>query len=128
MGRLDAGGPRVPRRYAFDNALLYTVDAIRNELDAVSRQRAGRGREIQVLQDLKVVVELLKKLSDINAHRSPSYRSANSTPTCGTPADEELAEDPSPPAFSQIRQCDSCTHAVCISFSICFLSSGLNEN
>lgn len=64
-GRLDADGPHLPRS-AFDNALLFTVEVIRDELDAVSRQRAGRGPEIQVLQDLKVVVELLEKLSDVN--------------------------------------------------------------
>ena len=116
------GGPRIPRGSALDNALLYTVDAIRGELEAAKLQYTSRGREIQILQDLKVVVEVLQKLSDMEFHRNSSHRSANlssTTPACEVPVDREHPVDSGPPKFSQRRQCDSCGHVVCVSLFLC---------
>ena len=64
-----------PRRSAFDNTLLFTIDAIHEELDAVSRQHASHNREMELLRDLKVVVGLLEKLSDTGLHRRPCHQS-----------------------------------------------------
>jgi len=104
MGCLGVDLTRRPRRSAFDKAFLCTVDAIREEIDAVSQQRTGHGREVHVLQDLKVVVELLQTLCDMNVHRSAARQSVG----------RECLTDPGSPAFGQRRQCDSCAQAVCV--------------
>ena len=104
-------GASRPHGSAFDNAVLYTVNAIYDELNAVCRQPAIRRREIQVLQYLKVMVKLLRKLSNMGFRRSSSRRGGSLSPAT-TARDIPVGRDPSAPASSQNRRCGFCGHVV----------------
>ena len=92
---------------AFDNALLSAVNSICNELNAMRRQRAVHGREVQALQDLRVVAEPLERLSDMEFRRSSPCRSVNLSS-----------------ASDKRRWCNSCGHLVCVLLALCSLIIG----
>lgn len=98
--------------------MLSAIDDILDELRALRRQRASSGQALN-LQDIKVVVELLERLSVMELHRCSCRQSmgpSSNQRTGDVPvAQRAYPNDPNPRVLGEERQCESCARMVWIS-------------
>ena len=67
--RLDGLGITHPQRSALENAVMYTADAVDEELDAMANTPVDPAEREVLRKELKVIEKLLKKLTYLEARR-----------------------------------------------------------
>jgi hypothetical protein len=88
---------------ALENAVMYTANAVNDELDAMVQTPVDLAEREVLQRELKLMVELLKKLTDLEARRrsylqSRSRRAKNMDSATSGARQTSSSNPPAPPA------------------------------